>query len=70
MLASWCERIIERNPVPGGSGGAGFIGCIILESWVLRDVNLTVVEMGPRMVPRMLREKAGGLLHLGAKPKV
>ncbi len=42
--------------------GAGFIGCIILESLVLRGVNLTVVEMGDRMVPRMLNEKAGGLL--------
>ena len=42
--------------------GAGFIGCIILESLVLRGVNLSVVEMGDRMVPRMLDEKAGGLL--------
>ena len=42
--------------------GAGFIGCIILESLVLRGVNLNVVEMGDRMIPRMLDEKAGGLL--------
>ena len=58
------ERIIELAK-PGARAvqvGAGFIGCIILESWVLRDVNLTVVEMGPRMVPRMLDEKAGNLL--------
>ena len=34
--------------------GAGFIGCIILESLVLRGVNLSVIEMGDRMVPRMI----------------
>ncbi len=42
--------------------GAGFIGCIILESLKMRGVNLSVVEMGDRMVPRMMDEKAGGLL--------
>lgn len=42
--------------------GAGFIGCIILEALVKRGVNLTVVETGNRMVPRMLDDKAGGLL--------
>lgn len=42
--------------------GAGFIGCIILEALVKRGVNLSVVETGNRMVPRMLNEKAGGLL--------
>jgi len=43
--------------------GAGFIGCIILEALVKRGVNLSVIEMGSRMVPRMLDEKAGGLLE-------
>ncbi len=42
--------------------GAGFIGCIILEALALRKVKLTVVEMGDRMVPRMLDETAGNLL--------
>lgn len=42
--------------------GAGFIGSIILESLVSRGVKLTVVEMGDRMVPRMLDETAGGML--------
>ena len=42
--------------------GAGFIGCIILESLVKRGIKLSVVETGNRMVPRMLNEKAGGLL--------
>ena len=42
--------------------GAGFIGCIILEALVKRGIKLSVVETGNRMVPRMLDEKAGGLL--------
>ncbi len=42
--------------------GAGFIGCIILESLFKRGVDLTVVETGNRMVPRMMNDKAGGLL--------
>lgn len=42
--------------------GAGFIGCIILEALALRGVQLTVVEMGDRMVPRMMNEKAGNLI--------
>ena len=65
------ERIIELAK-PGARAvqvGAGFIGCIILESWVMREVNLTVVEMGPRMVPRMLGEKAGGLLKTWCESK-
>jgi NAD(P)H-nitrite reductase large subunit len=47
--------------------GAGFIGCIILEALVKRGVNLAVVETGNRMVPRMLNEKAGGLLEAWCK---
>ncbi len=43
--------------------GAGFIGCIILEALVKRGIKLSVVETGNRMVPRMLNEKAGGLLE-------
>jgi len=65
------ERIIELAK-PGARAvqvGAGFIGCIILESWVLREVDLTVVEMGPRMVPRMLGEKAGDLLKTWCESK-
>ena len=47
--------------------GAGFIGCIILEALVKRGVNLAVVETGNRMVPRMLDDKAGGLLETWCK---
>lgn len=43
--------------------GAGFIGSIILESLAIKGVNLTVVEMGDRMVPRMLDETAGVMLQ-------
>jgi NADPH-dependent 2,4-dienoyl-CoA reductase/sulfur reductase-like enzyme len=49
--------------------GAGFIGCIILEALVKRGVNLTVVETGNRMVPRMLDDKAGGLLETWCNSK-
>lgn len=42
--------------------GAGFIGCIILEALASRKVELTVVEMGDRMVPRMMTELAGGMI--------
>ncbi|MCP4389703.1 MAG: NAD(P)/FAD-dependent oxidoreductase [Gammaproteobacteria bacterium] len=49
--------------------GAGFIGCIILEALVKRGVNLAVIEMGNRMVPRMLDDKAGGLLETWCKNK-
>ncbi len=42
--------------------GAGFIGSIILEALASKGVNLTVVEMGDRMVPRMLDETAGNML--------
>ncbi len=42
--------------------GAGFIGSIILEALAKQKVNLTVVEMGDRMVPRMLDENAGTML--------
>lgn len=42
--------------------GAGFIGCIILEALAARNVQLTVVEMGDRMVPRMMGEGAGGMI--------
>ncbi len=42
--------------------GAGFIGCIIMEALASRGVELTVVEMGDRMVPRMMTPQAGGMI--------
>ncbi|MCP5283283.1 MAG: NAD(P)/FAD-dependent oxidoreductase [Burkholderiaceae bacterium] len=42
--------------------GAGFIGCIIMEALATRGVKLSVVEMGDRMVPRMMGPVAGGMI--------
>ena len=42
--------------------GAGFIGCIIMEALMQRGVQLSVVEMGDRMVPRMMGPVAGGMI--------
>lgn len=42
--------------------GAGFIGCIILEALAERGVNLTVIEMEDRMVPRMMNQTSGNLI--------
>lgn len=49
--------------------GAGFIGSIILEALTTREVNLTVIEMADRMVPRMLDETAGAMLEKWCKSK-
>ncbi len=49
--------------------GAGFIGCIIMEAIAARDVQLTVVEMGDRMVPRMMGEGAGGMIKRWVEKK-
>ncbi|ORU89421.1 MAG: pyridine nucleotide-disulfide oxidoreductase [Cycloclasticus sp. symbiont of Poecilosclerida sp. M] len=43
--------------------GAGFIACIILEALARRDVDLTVVEMEDRMVPRMMDNVAGNMIQ-------
>jgi len=58
-------RAIAKLAKPGADVvliGAGFIGCIILEALAARGVNLTVVEMGDRMVPRMMNQTAGNLI--------
>lgn len=65
------RRIIEHAR-PGARVtliGAGFIGCIILEALASRDVTLTVVEMGDRMVPRMMNETAGGMIKSWCESK-
>ncbi len=43
--------------------GAGFIGCIIMEALASRGVSLSVVEMGDRMVPRMMGPVAGNMIR-------
>jgi len=58
-------RKIAEKSNPGGRVlqiGAGFIGCIILEALVSRGVQLTVVEAGDRMVPRMMTLGAGTMI--------
>ena len=65
-------RKITAGVKPGASVvliGAGFIGCIILESLVASGANLTVVEMGNRMVPRMLDEECGTMLERWCEEK-
>ena len=49
--------------------GAGFIGCIILEALVKRRVQLSVVEMENRMVPRMMNDTSGGLIKAWCQEK-
>ncbi len=49
--------------------GAGFIGCIILEALASRAVNLTVVEMDDRMVPRMMDQNSGNLIKKWCQEK-
>ncbi len=49
--------------------GAGFIGCIIMEALATRGVKLTVVEMGDRMVPRMMGPTAGGMIKAWCESK-
>ena len=65
-------RAIQKLAKPGSrvlQMGAGFIGCIILEALAARDVELTVVEMGPRMVPRMMTEGASALIKSWVESK-
>jgi NAD(P)H-nitrite reductase large subunit len=65
-------RAIARLAQPGAKVlqmGAGFIGCIILEALAARGVELTVVEMGDRMVPRMMGPTAGGMIKAWCQTK-
>lgn len=58
------HKIIEKAD-PGSNVilmGAGFIGCIILESLAVRKVNLTVIEMEDRMVSRMTNSTMGTMI--------
>lgn len=58
-------RAIAARAAPGSrvvQVGAGFIGSIIMESLKKRGVDLTVVELGDRMVPRMMTATAGAMI--------
>jgi NADPH-dependent 2,4-dienoyl-CoA reductase/sulfur reductase-like enzyme len=65
------RRIAERIQADADAVliGAGFIGSIVLEALHLRGVRLHVVETGDRMVPRMLNDKAGGLIQRWCEEK-
>jgi NAD(P)H-nitrite reductase large subunit len=69
VLSCWTledARAIAASVKPGSrvlQMGAGFIGCIIMEALKLRGPQLTMVEMGDRMVPRMMDEVAGGMIQ-------
>ncbi len=65
-------RHIQALAKPGAKVlliGAGFIGCIVLEALASRGVDLTVVEMGDRMVPRMMDATAGGMIKRWCESK-
>ncbi len=65
-------RNVARLAKPGAPVvliGAGFIGCIILESLLERGVELTIVEAEDRMVPRMTNQTAGNLIKRWCEAK-
>ncbi|MBL8334988.1 MAG: NAD(P)/FAD-dependent oxidoreductase [Rubrivivax sp.] len=65
-------RAIQSLAKPGArvvQMGAGFIGCIIMEALANRGVKLSVVEMGDRMVPRMMGPAAGGMIKAWCEKK-
>lgn len=49
--------------------GAGFIGCIVLEALVARGVNLTIIEMEDRMLPRMMDAAGGAMIKRWCEAK-
>jgi NADPH-dependent 2,4-dienoyl-CoA reductase/sulfur reductase-like enzyme len=49
--------------------GAGFIGCIVLEALANRGVELTVIEMGERMLPRMMDDAGGDMIKRWCESK-
>ena len=49
--------------------GAGFIGCIILQSLAERGVNLTVVEAEDRVLPRMMDATGGAMIKRWCEEK-
>jgi NAD(P)H-nitrite reductase large subunit len=75
VLSCWTladARAIAAAVKPGArvlQMGAGFIGCIIMESLAMRGPELTIVEMGDRMVPRMMDAVAGGMIRRWCEAK-
>ncbi len=75
VLSCWTladARAIQARAAKGArvlQMGAGFIGCIIMEALAARGVALSVVEMGDRMVPRMMGPVAGGMIRQWCEAK-
>ena len=65
-----CWTLADARRIAEGTGkgarvvlmGAGFIGCIVLEALAKRGVALTVIEMGERMLPRMMDDVGGDMI--------
>jgi NADPH-dependent 2,4-dienoyl-CoA reductase/sulfur reductase-like enzyme len=65
-----CWTLAEARRVAEGAAsgarvvlmGAGFIGCIVLEALAARGVEITVIEMAERMLPRMMDEVGGDMI--------
>ncbi len=58
-------REIAKLAQPGAKVvliGAGFIGSIIMEALILRGIELTVIEVQDRMIPRMMNATAAHLI--------
>lgn len=65
-------RAIALRAKPGSRVvlmGAGFIGCIVLEALAARKVDLTVIEMADRMLPRMMDDVGGMLIKSWCESK-
>jgi NADPH-dependent 2,4-dienoyl-CoA reductase/sulfur reductase-like enzyme len=74
VLSCWTlddARAIMRHMQPGTrvlQMGAGFIGCIIMEALAAKG-HLTVVEMGDRVVPRMMTPAASAMIERWCRSK-
>jgi NAD(P)H-nitrite reductase large subunit len=65
-------RRIAARMTPGAPVvllGAGFIGCIVLQALAARALEVTVVEMADRMLPRMMDEVGGEMIRRWCESK-
>lgn len=49
--------------------GAGFIGCIVLQALAAMQLELTVIELAPRMLARMMDETGGNMIQRWCESK-
>ncbi len=66
------SRAIAGRVKPGARVvlmGAGFIGCIVLEALAARGVDLTVIEMEDRMLPRMMDDAGAAMIKRWCEAK-